>query len=43
MGQKIALINGGVKENIILDKIYDQRKFYKIVKACSLEDFIKKE
>ena len=42
VGQKIALINGGVKENIILDKIYDQRKFYKIVKACSLEDFIKK-
>ena len=42
VGQKIALINGGVKENIILDKIYDQRKFYKIVKACSLEDFKKK-
>jgi ABC-type bacteriocin/lantibiotic exporter with double-glycine peptidase domain len=42
VGQKIALINGGVKENIILDKDYDKKKFHKIIKACSLESFIKK-
>ncbi len=42
VGQKIALINGGVKENIILDKDYDKKKFHKIIKACSLESFIEK-
>ena len=42
VGQKIALINGGVKENIILDKDYDKKKFHKIIKSCSLESFIKK-
>ena len=42
VGQKIALINGGVKDNIILGKKYDSKKFNKIVKACELENFVKK-
>ena len=42
VGQKIALINGGVKENIILDKNYDEKKFFEIVNKCSLDNFIKK-
>ena len=41
VSQKIALINGGVKDNIILDKVYDEKKFFKIIKACALENFIK--
>ena len=42
VGQKIALINGGVKENIILDKDYDEKKFIGIINKCSLVNFIKK-
>ena len=41
-GQKIALLNSGVIENIILDRKYEKDKFNKIIKACALENFVKK-
>ena len=42
VGQKIALINGGIIENVVLDRTFDKKKFSDIVKACSLEIFINK-
>ncbi len=42
VGQKIAMINGGIKENIILDKAYNHKRFVKIIKGCNLETFLNK-
>lgn len=42
VGQKISILNGGIIENIILDKKYDKIKFNKIIKNCELENFFKK-
>ena len=42
VGQKISILNGGIIENIILDKKYDEIKFKRIIKNCELENFFKK-
>ena len=42
VGQKVTLLNGNIRENIILEKKYDKDKFFHIIKKCKLTNLYKK-
>ncbi len=42
ISQKVTLLNGGIKENIILDKKFDKIKFLLIIKKCKLVNLYNK-
>ena len=41
VSQKVTLLNGGIKENIILDKEFDKIKFL-IIRKCKLLNLFNK-